>query len=159
MHITDYAPDDALPLVRMWRASFEHGVGVADPHPIEGQIAYLHQVVLPANRVRLARIDNQIVGFLAASAESVAQLYVRVDHIGQGIGSQLLALAQAESAGSLWLYTFARNARARRFYESRGFVAIAHGFEPMWQLDDVKYRWQRAAQPAIATTPTPGAPP
>ena len=45
------------------------------------------------------------------------------------------------SSGSLWLYTFARNYGARAFYERNGFVAIAFGFEPKWQLRDVKYQW------------------
>jgi RimJ/RimL family protein N-acetyltransferase len=48
----------------------------------------------------------------------------------------------AASAGSLWLYTFARNERARRFYERNGFVAVAFGYEPFWQLDDVRYEWR-----------------
>jgi RimJ/RimL family protein N-acetyltransferase len=47
----------------------------------------------------------------------------------------------AQSAGSLWLYTFARNRVARAFYEQNGFVDVAHGFEPLWQLDDVRYEW------------------
>ena len=29
-----YQPDMLLPLVDMWRASFKHGVGIVDPHPI-----------------------------------------------------------------------------------------------------------------------------
>ncbi len=44
--------------------------------------------------------------------------------------------------GSLWLYTITRNERAQRFYEGRGFVAVALGFEPIWQLDDVRYEWR-----------------
>jgi ribosomal protein S18 acetylase RimI-like enzyme len=71
----------------------------------------------------------------------VNQLYVRVGCHGRGIGGELLRSAKQASAGSLWLYTFARNAHARRFYEHRGFLAVAFGFEPTWQLDDVKYAW------------------
>jgi hypothetical protein len=41
----------------------------------------------------------------------------------------------------LWLYTYTRNLGARAFYERNGFVAIAHGLEPMLQLDDIKYQW------------------
>jgi hypothetical protein len=66
----------------------------------------------------------------------------RVGHIRQGIGSRLLAWAQSQSTGSLGLYTFARNQRARQFYERHGFRAVAFGFEPTWQLDDVRYEWQ-----------------
>jgi GNAT superfamily N-acetyltransferase len=131
-------------LVRMWRASFEHGVGITDHHPIGEQIAYLREQVLPAYRLRVTLEGQAIVGFLASNPESVAQLFVRVDRFGQGIGTQLLNLAKSESSGSLWLFTYQRNTRACRFYEHQGFVAIARGFEPFWQLADVKYRWVRA---------------
>jgi ribosomal protein S18 acetylase RimI-like enzyme len=97
--------------------------------------------------VRVAKEDESIVGFLASNHESIAQLYVRVQDIGRGIGTQLLRLAQSESSGSLWLFTFAQNARACRFYEHHGFVAVAHGFEPMWKLNDVKYQWVRRENP------------
>ena len=77
------------------------------------------------------------------TTEFPAKTAVRVEYIGQGIGSRLLDLAKHDSGGGLWLYTFARNTNARRFYERHGFVAVAHGFEPTWQMDDVKYRWDR----------------
>jgi ribosomal protein S18 acetylase RimI-like enzyme len=129
------------PLVRLWRESFEFGVGITDPHPVsEQREAFLSQV-LPSNRVTLALLESRLVGFIAASAECVSQLHVQVGLHHQGIGSALLALAKAESSGSLWLYTFARNVRACRFYEKHGFIVVAHGFEPHWQLEDVKYGW------------------
>jgi GNAT superfamily N-acetyltransferase len=143
LRIEDFQLRDTDPLVRMWRTSFEHGVGVIDPHPLEEQIDYLRSKVLPVYRARVAKEGESIVGFLASNPESIAQLFVRVQNIGQGIGSQLLRFAQSESSGSLWLFTFARNARACRFYEHHGFVAVAHGFEPAWKLDDVKYQWVR----------------
>lgn len=157
MRIEDFQPHDTYALVRMWRASFEHGVGIVDPHPLEEQIAHFRNTVLPANRVRVAKLADATVGLLASNPESVSQLYIRVENIGQGIGFRLLRLAQAESLGSLWLFTFARNAQARRFYEHHGFVAIAHGFEPMWQLEDVKYQWVRggSAGPAMDSTREP----
>ncbi len=150
MRIEEFQSHDTDALVRMWRASFEHGVGIVDPHPLEEQIAHFRSKVLPTNRVRVAKLAEAMVGLLASNPESVSQLHVRVENIGQGIGSRLLRLAQAESWGSLWLFTFARNTQARRFYEHHGFVAIAHGFEPMWQLEDVKYRWVRGGSAALA---------
>ncbi len=131
-------------LVPMWRESFEHGLGIVDPNPIATQRAYLIERVLPEHDVTVALEDERIVGFVASNAVSVSQLFVRVGCHGQGIGRELLRQAMAASAGSLWLYTFARNTRARQFYERNGFVAAAFGFEPTWQLDDVRYEWQRA---------------
>ena len=129
-------------LVRMWRASFETAVGIVDPHPIEGQKRYFMEEVVPRNTVRVARVAGEMAGFVAASPESVAQLYVRLGFQRRGIGRQMLDWAKDQSDGSLWLYTFARNAGARAFYERNGFVAVAHGFEPTWQLDDVRYEWR-----------------
>ena len=127
----------------MWRASFQAGVGVVDPHSLEEQRCYFLNTVIPQNEVRLALLANELVGFVAASADAVAQLYVRVGFQRRGIGTHLLAWAMEHSNGTLWLYTFARNVGARAFYERNGFVAIAYGFEPMWQLEDVKYQWRR----------------
>jgi ribosomal protein S18 acetylase RimI-like enzyme len=130
-------------LVPMWRASFEYGVGIIDPHPLEAQRRYFLDDVLPHNDVRLALVGGQLVGFVAASPGSIAQLHVHIDFHRLGIGTQLLAWAQQQSNGSLWLYTFARNRGARAFYEHHGFVDVEHGFEPTWRLEDVKYRWVR----------------
>jgi ribosomal protein S18 acetylase RimI-like enzyme len=94
--------------------------------------------------VTVALEGERIAGFLAANAESVSQLHVRVGCHGRGIGRELLHRAMAASVGSLWLYTFARNERARRFYERNGFAAVAFGYEPFWQLEDVRYEWRRS---------------
>lgn len=143
MIVQAFQPQQAPALVAMWRASFEHGVGVKDPHSIDEQVAYLLQHVAPMSRVRVAMQGARIDGFLASTPACVVQLYVRVESIGQGIGGALLHLAQVESSGRLELFTFARNVRARAFYEHHGFKATAFGFEPTWQLQDVKYEWVR----------------
>jgi GNAT superfamily N-acetyltransferase len=132
-------------LVVMWRQSFEDGVGITDPHSLQEQRDYFLSEVLPKQTVMLALRDDRLVGFVAACSDSVAQLHVRVGHFRQGIGSKLLAWAQSQSRGRLWLYTFARNQRARQFYAHHGFRATAHGCEPVWQLADVRYEWSRDA--------------
>lgn len=93
--------------------------------------------------MRVALRDRQIVGFIAATRESVAQLYVRVGCQRRGIGRALLAWAKDRSSGHLWLYTFACNRGAQAFYERNGFVVAARGFEPTWRLDDIRYEWRR----------------
>jgi len=133
-------------LVGMWRACFEFGVGVKDPNPIAEQRQAFLDRVLPNNALRMALRGDELVGFVAASPGSVDQLHVRVGCHRQGIGTQLLDWAKAQSTGSLWLYTFDRNRRAQAFYEHHGFVILERGFEPTWQLDDIKYGWSTAGR-------------
>ncbi len=142
--LSRYTASSLEDLLRLWRESFEHGVGVTDPHPLEEQRAFFLSEVLPKNSVRLALHAGSLVGFIAATPESISQLYVRVTCLAQGVGSLLLHWAKEQSIGSLWLYTFARNTNARRFYEKNGFKAVATGFEPTWKLEDVKYEWLRS---------------
>jgi ribosomal protein S18 acetylase RimI-like enzyme len=139
--IEAFQAEHAAELVPMWRESFEFGVGVTDPHPLEEQERYLFATVVPNNVIRVARLENQIVGFVAASSTSIAQLYVRRGFHRRGIGSQLLAWAKAQSVGTLWLYTFARNTGACAFYERHGFKVVSRGHEANWKLDDLRYEW------------------
>lgn len=141
--IEDFRTSDLDALVRMWRESFEYGVGITDPHSLEDRVTYFEREVLPNNRVRLAKEAGRIVGFLASNTESVAQLHVRVGHHRRGIGTHLLDLAKANAAGTLWLFTFIRNTGACAFYESQGFIVVQRGFEPTLQLEDVKYAWAK----------------
>ena len=143
--IDEYRPGHVKELVRLWRESFEHGVGVKDPHPIEDQERYLVSSVAPNNAVRVAFMDGRMVGFIAATPESIAQLHVRVGFLRQGIGTRLLDWAKSQSSGCLWLFTFARNSGARAFYERHGFRIVARGHELEWDLDDLKYEWSRPA--------------
>ena len=140
--LVDYDAARLDDLVPMWRASFERGVGIVDPHTLAEQRAYFLAQVLPKCDVRLALRGDALVGFVAASHESIAQLYVRVGCQQQGIGTRMLDWAKAHSAGSLWLYAFAQNRVACAFYERHGFAVAARGFEPTWRLDDVRYVWR-----------------
>lgn len=139
--IMDFNAGRTDELVRLWRESFEFGVGVVDPHPIEDQRKTFTTSVVPNHAIRMALLDDDLVGFIAATKESITHLYVRVRYHHGGIGARLLAWAKAQSSGKLWLHAFARNAVARAFYEKHGFKIIARGFEPTWQLDDIKYEW------------------
>jgi GNAT superfamily N-acetyltransferase len=141
LHIAEFRTELTDELLPMWRSSFEEAVGITDPHPLAEQRAYFMREVVPHCSVRVALLHGEIVGFVAASEVSVAQLYVHTRFQRRGIGTLLLDWAKNQSRGSLWLYTFARNAKACTFYERSGFTAVARGFEPMWQLADVRYEW------------------
>lgn len=148
--IVEYAPEHARELVLMWRESFERAAGVIDPHPIDEQIEYLVQKVVPENRVRvvISKATSEIIGFMASTPEMISQLYIHREHQGRGIGSMLVQMAKDNSGGRLRLYTFKSNKGAQNFYERQGFKVIGTGFEEQWQLEDIEYEWL-APQPAI----------
>src|SRR4029450_2072253 len=97
--IVDFDPASTDEVVRLWRESFEFGVGVVDPHPIEDQRQAFISTVVPNNSVRVALLDNKLVGFIAATKDSITHLYVRVGHHHRGIGTQLLDWAKTQSSG------------------------------------------------------------
>ena len=141
--ITSYSSQYALPLVKMWRESFEQALGVMDPHPLLEQLNYLHEVVVANNQVHIVLdpATNNVIGFLAANKNMVAQLYVHINYQGKGIGTQLIEIAKQNSDGRLRLFTFKSNIKAQRFYEHHGFKIIGQGFEEEWQLEDLEYEW------------------
>ena len=146
VELVPYRPEHLETLVDLWRASFEHGVGHPVPNTVDDHRRYFEEHTLPETRVHMALRDGTLVGFGAFTPESVVQLYVHVDHLGQGIGTRLLELAKANSGGKLWLYTFVTNTRAQRFYERHGFDVVERGFEPVMQLGDLRYEWRRAGR-------------
>jgi len=139
--IVDYETAHGLPLIKMWRESFERAVGVVDPHTYEEQLSYFNEKVLTENTVSVVLNvdDNEIIGFLASNAEMINQLYVHVHHQRRGIGTALLQLALERASGTLRLFTFQRNTGAQQFYERHGFQIIHRGFEESWQLEDIEY--------------------
>jgi len=143
VRIGDYHPSQARALVELWRASFEHGVGIKDHHPIEEQLAHFVDRVAPTHSVRVVTEGSRLVAFMASTPDSISHLYVRVACLGQGIGSKLVELAKTESSGGLWLFTFAQNRNARRFYEHRGLAEIERESENMWKLEAIRYSWVR----------------
>lgn len=105
-------------------------------------------VVFPAGGMWVAVADGRIVGFAALNAarDHLDHLYVRPGWYGRGIGGSLLDKAKALSAGRLRLFTFQRNARARAFYEARGFIVVDtnDGSRNEEREPDVLYEWVRA---------------
>ena len=89
-------------------------------------------------------IENELIGFIAFREGWIDQLYVLPHRQSQGAGSALLRVAKAASS-SLLLWTFQRNASARRFYERQGFIAVEEtdGGGNEEREPDVLYRWQR----------------
>ena len=146
VELTPYRPEFRERLVALWRASFALGVGAPAPNAVGQHLRYFDEHVLTETSVQLALRHGELVGFGAFTPESVMQLYVHVDHLGQGIGTRLLDHAKAASGGKLWLYTFVTNTKAQHFYERHGFEVVERGFETVMQLGDLRYEWRRAGR-------------
>jgi ribosomal protein S18 acetylase RimI-like enzyme len=97
--------------------------------------------------VWVAEIDGGVAGYVASRGTDLDHLYVAPECQGRGVGSLLLSKAKELSPEGLELYAFRRNSRARAFYETRGFDAIAFsdGAGNEEQEPDVLYRWTSGA--------------
>ena len=88
---------------------------------------------------------DSMIGLIAFHDDWIEQLYVLPDMQGRGLGSALLDVAKRAS-DRLQLWTFQRNARARRFYEARGFAIVEQtdGSGNEEKEADARYLWARA---------------
>ena len=100
--------------------------GLREPHTAAEGAAWIRGV-FARHSVWLAVDDGQVVGLASRHGEWLNQLYLAPRYTGAGIGQRLLDIVSAEAAMSvpvLRLWTFQRNAGARRFYERNHFVAV-----------------------------------
>jgi putative acetyltransferase len=126
------------------RASFDRALPwLAGLHtPAEDRVFYRNQV-FKSCEVWGAERQSKLVGIIAFREDWIDQLYVLPDAQGHGVGSDLLQIAQ-DAFPLLNLWTFQRNQRARRFYETNGFVAVREtdGAANEEKEPDVLYRWE-----------------
>jgi GNAT superfamily N-acetyltransferase len=85
-----------------------------------------------------------MTGMIAFCDDWIEQLYVLPEAQGRGIGTELLGVPKGASE-RLQLWTFQRNARARRFYEARGFILAEEtdGSGNEEKEPDARYLWTR----------------
>jgi ribosomal protein S18 acetylase RimI-like enzyme len=73
----------------------------------------------------VALVGDEVAGFVMVVADEVEQAYVDAGHRGSGIANVLLDEAERQVAGgghaTAWLAVAPGNARARSFYEKRGW--------------------------------------
>jgi GNAT superfamily N-acetyltransferase len=115
-------------------------------HSVEEAIAWMAGEVLPRQVVRVAEVGGAPAGYVVFSDDWIDQLYVHPDSHGRGVGSALLASVMADARGRK-LWTFQQNARARRFYEARGFVLLelTDGAGNEEKTPDALYQWRPSA--------------
>jgi len=104
--------------------------GLFNAHTADEDRAWIRGVFANLS-VWVAVAGDDVVGVASRDGEWVRQLFVAPEHTGQGIGQRLLDAMLAEAVVAAIpvcrLWTFQRNAGARRFYERNGFVAVEFG--------------------------------
>ena len=112
-------------------------------HSREDTISYFAHHVLLHEQVIVVEVNQLVVGFIALEREHIDHLYIAPAYQGEGFGDRLLAIAKESRPDGLTLWAFQRNARARRFYEARGFVAsrLTDGSRNEEHEPDVLYTW------------------
>ncbi|MEQ9331989.1 GNAT family N-acetyltransferase [Thalassobaculum sp.] len=143
-------PGDADAVAGVFSPSFRLLDFLPVLHTVAEDRWFIEHVILKDCAVTVAEAalpggKSRIVAFLALQDEEVRLLHAHPDWIGRGAGSLLLEHAKASGTAALELWCFQANARARRFYEARGFRAIrfTDGRDNDEKTPDVRYRWQR----------------
>ncbi|MEN2768457.1 GNAT family N-acetyltransferase [Ornithinibacillus xuwenensis] len=139
-----YDPKYGEQTVRMWRASKEDAIGQPEKHSFDNHVFFLNHSLSDQFEIKLAVIDDTVVGMIAYNEAEISQLYVHINYQAKGIGQRLLEFAKAKSNGRLTLYTFEVNKNAQRFYEKNGFKIIGRGHENEEKLPDILYEWNLA---------------
>jgi putative acetyltransferase len=116
--------EDVVPAARLHRASMRAAMPwLAEVHTPDEDVVWMREVIFATQSVWLACAGEAIVGVASRKDTWLTQLYVAPGWTGRGIGARLLERIAGESA-TIDLWTFQRNAGARRFYEREGFTAV-----------------------------------
>ncbi len=130
---------------RMWQASQRAAYTwfrEDQRHPLDDALGFFRDSICESCEVWVAVEADRVIGMLALEGSTIDHLFVDPEVWGVGVGSLLLAHAKGLHPDGLELVTLQRNERARRFYESRGFVATKFGTSPPPENEpDVYYRW------------------
>lgn len=127
------------------RSSFDHALPtLAGLHTPDEDRCFFRERVFPTCQIWGSFDESKLIGIIAFREGWIDHLYVLPLCQGQGVGTALIQLAQ-ELHDDLSLWTFQRNAAARRFYEGRGFVLIKQtaGLCNEEKEPDAMYWWKR----------------
>lgn len=134
---------DAGEIARLHRHVMRESLSfLPELHTAEEDLWFFSERLLPENEVWVGEDGGVIAGYIAFKPGWVSHLYIHPEHQGRGLGDALLAKA-LEDGSPRELWTFQQNARARAFYEARGFslVKLTDGADNEEKTPDALYAW------------------
>jgi len=137
--------DDMDAAARVVRTAFDQALpSLAGLHTPEEDQWFFRERVFETCEVWGAFDGAAMRGIIAFREGWIDQLYVLPTAQRRGVGKDLLQVAQ-NAFDRLQLWTFQRNAPARRFYEARGFALIQQtdGARNEEKEPDALYLWTR----------------
>jgi ribosomal protein S18 acetylase RimI-like enzyme len=143
VHIRRFAPDDLLPVARLWYRSWHHTYpALTHPRPYEEWPDRVRE--LPSDEtVYVAEVAGHIAAFMSLREADGYLHYLYVDPAfqGQRVGTALLEKAMALCPNGISLHCVQSNTRAREFYEHYGFVPGAESANATTGQPNIEYRW------------------
>lgn len=139
-------PDDATPIARIMRSTYDRMDYIPRLHTHEEDLAYIGGL-FGEREIWVAENDDGVIGFAILSADELMQMHVTPGEQNAGIGSALLARAKERRPRGFSLWTFQKNVGARRFYERHGLevVRLTDGVGNEEREPDVQYAWRPSA--------------
>ena len=137
--------DDMDAAARVVRTAFDQALpSLAGLHTPEEDQWFFRERVFETCEVWGAFDGAAMRGIIAFREGWIDQLYVLPTAQRRGVGKDLLQVAQ-NAFDRLQLWTFQRNAPARRFYEARGFALMQQtdGARNEEKEPDALYLWTR----------------
>ena len=144
LNIERLKEDEIHEAARVW---YEAGIDEYTYLPTFQALTEPKAVVIFTNQIYreceiwVAKRNGNIAGIAALKGDLLDRLYVHPNHQRQRIGDRLLNHCISIRPKGLRLFTHQENIRARAFYESKGFRAVAFGISPPPEsAPDVEYR-------------------
>jgi GNAT superfamily N-acetyltransferase len=129
IRIRKATPADAQAVAAIWHAGWPDGHLGHVPEElvaVRTEESFRQRAAERVADTVIAEVGGAVAGFTMVVDDEVEQVYVHASHRGSGVADALLADAEARirAAGHArtWLAVVGGNARARRFYERRGWV-------------------------------------
>jgi GNAT superfamily N-acetyltransferase len=122
------SPADAAVVAEIWRRGWRDGhVGHVPRELAEARTdeSFAERAARRVDDTTVAVVDGVVAGFVMVVDDEVEQVYVGAAHRGSGVADALMdeAERQVGAAGhtTAWLAVVEGNARARAFYERKGW--------------------------------------